>query len=111
MDSLGRHRRGPVLVSGVHANFHAHVSAKSGLCSAYVRIMRCEIYVTTVVHDTTRSSQATRRREIVNSTSLRRGRQSFPHEAGARGRGVCLLAILPVVKTRHCNEREWRDAS
>ena len=26
---LGRHRRRPVLVSGVHANFHSHVSAKA----------------------------------------------------------------------------------
>jgi hypothetical protein len=29
VDFLGRHRRRPVLVSGVHANFHSHVSAKA----------------------------------------------------------------------------------
>ena len=29
VDFLGRHRRRPVLVSGVHANFHTHVSAKA----------------------------------------------------------------------------------
>ena len=48
-DFLGRHRRRPVLVSGVHANFLTHVSAKAASTALTCDRLRCEIYLTTQV--------------------------------------------------------------
>ncbi len=43
VDFLGRHRRRPVLVSGVHANFLTHVSAKAASTALTCELEDCGV--------------------------------------------------------------------